>query len=155
MDRRTASGVLLCIVAAFSSSALAQISAFWEQVTITPAAIANDPTLASMQSWDLIVMTTGDWASAAMRAALPPGLAFYKHPLGGLTRPDPAIFGSSPALEFTTYVSAPSDDGTNHDTRVLGGHPQGSLLSIGDPTSAVPGTFSMSWGSLECHSFLM
>lgn len=62
MGRRPVSGLLLCIVAAFCSPAFAQITAFWQQVPITPQAITNDPALASMQCWDLMTTTTGNWA---------------------------------------------------------------------------------------------
>jgi hypothetical protein len=130
---------------AIATPAVAQITAFWQQVTISPQAIADDAALANMQCWDLMTTTTGDWASAAMRASLPLGLTFYKHPLGGLTRPDPAIFSSSPALEFTTYASSPSDNGTNNTTFVAGGHPQSQPASIGDATAPTPGIFSMVW----------
>ncbi len=123
----------------------AVITAFWQQTTITPQAIANDPVLANMQCWDLIATTTGDWASGFMRATLPSGLTFYKHPLGGLTRPDPAVVASSQALGFTTFASSPSDNGTNNSTFVVGGHPQSHPVSIGDATAPTPGTFSMGW----------
>ncbi len=136
----------ITVLMATASPAHAGITAFWRQTTITPAAIANDPALANMQCWDLMTATTGDWATAAMRATLPVGSTFYKHPVGGRTRPDPAQFTSFPALEFTTYVTSPSDDGTNNTTMLFGGHPQGGPISLGDPTSPIPGVFSMDWG---------
>ncbi len=126
----------------------AAITAFWQRATITPQAIANDPQLASMQCWDLMATTTGNWNSAQMRADLPGGRTFYKHPLGGLTKPDPSIFNSSPALEFTTYASSPSDNGTNNSTIILSGHPQGNPPSLGDPSSPIPGSFGLAWGNL-------
>ena len=131
-----------------TSRAAAQITAFWQRATITPAAIAEEPALANMQTWDLMVTTTGNWASAGMTARLPTGFTYYKHALGGQTRPDPSLFSSSPALEFTTYASAATDDGTNHTTIVLGSHHfNGEPGSIGDPTSFWPGTFDMDWGN--------
>jgi hypothetical protein len=57
----------------------AQLTAFWQRVPITPAAIAEDPTLAGMQSWDLKVTANGNWASAGLRAVLPDALTFYNH----------------------------------------------------------------------------
>ncbi len=126
----------------------AVITAFWQRTTITPQAIANDPQLAGMQCWDLVVTTTGNWLAAGMHADLPQGRTFYKHPLGGFTEPDPALFVSSPALEFTTYATSPSDNGTNHSTIILGGHPQGSPPSLGDPSSPIPGRFGLAWGNL-------
>ena len=132
-----------------TSRAAAQITAFWQRATIMPAAIAEEPALANMQSWDLMVTTTGNWASAGITARLPTGFTYYKHALGRQTRPDPSLFSSSPALEFTTYASAATDDGTNHTTIVLGSHHfNGEPGSIGDPTSFWPGTFDMDWGNL-------
>jgi hypothetical protein len=134
---------LLCVVAILSSAPLdacASITAFWQPVTITPAAISNDPALANMQCWDLMVTTTGNWASAATRADLPGGQLFYKHTLGGFTRPHPTQVASTPALAFSTYVAAPSDDGVNNSTIVVGGHPQ-ITPSLGD----LNGIFSMFW----------
>ena len=120
---------LLCVVAVLSSvpsTARASITAFWQQVTITPAAITNDPALANMQSWDLMVTASGNWASAGLRAELNPGFFFYKHPLGGLKRPSPAVIAGAPGLEFTTYVNTPNDNGLNNaNTGLLGGFPGG------------------------------
>jgi hypothetical protein len=148
MLSRTSAVLMISISVVLCGSARGAITAFWQQVTITPVAITSDPTLASMQCWDLMVTTSGNWAAAAMGATLPASLTFYKHPLGGLTRPDPGLFGASPALEFTTYVSSPSDNGTNHTTTVFGGHPQSFPPSLGDATSPFPGRFSMVWGEL-------
>jgi hypothetical protein len=120
------SAVLMILMSAVPccTSARASITAFWQPVTITPAAISNDPALANMQSWDLMVTTTGDWGDAFMWADLPAPYVYYKHANGGLTRPNPSLFGMFPALEFTTYVSSPSDDGLNQTTLIGGGHPQ-------------------------------
>ncbi len=148
MSSRTFAACGFCIVFAVYANAYAAITAFWLPVTITPQAVANDPALANMQCWDLMTTTTGDWNLALMRVLLPEGLTFYKHAQGGLTRPDPALFNMFPAIEFTTYVSSPSDDGTNNGTVVLGGHPQGHPTSLGDSTSPTPGEFSMAWGNL-------
>jgi hypothetical protein len=131
-----------------TSRAAAQITAFWQRATITPAAIAEVPALANMQSWDLLATTSGNWLSARMAARLPAGVTFYKHPLGGLTRPDPSMFNSSPALQFTTYASAANDTGTNHTTLVLGSFLfNADPASIGDATSPLPGVFDMMWGN--------
>jgi hypothetical protein len=131
-----------------TSRAAAQITAFWQRATITPAAIAEEPALANMQSWDLMVTTTGNWASAGMHARLPISFTYYKHALGGQTRPDPLLFDTSPALAFTTYASAATDDGTIHTTAVLGSFLfNGEPGSIGDPTSFWPGAFDMNWGN--------
>jgi hypothetical protein len=138
--------VLMILMSAMPccTSARASITAFWQPVTITPAAISNDTTLANMQCWDLMVTTTGNWNAAGMGVVLPTGLVFYKHPLVEFIRPDPALFGSSPALEFSTYVSCPSETGTNHTTVVLSAFPQGFNPHLGD----LNGRFSMVWADV-------
>jgi hypothetical protein len=147
MLRRPVIGwAILCIAAA--TPVFAQITAFWQQVTITPAAIANDPTLASMQCWDLMTTTTGNWSTAEMNAQLSTGNFFYKHPLGGFTKPPPAAVANSPALAFTTYVTSPNDDGMNNNTQILSGHPQSRPISLGDQSAVSPGEFSLAWGEL-------
>ena len=83
-------------------AARADLVAFWQSNPITPQAVANDPVLAGMQSWSLMATnTSGYFQWAALRAVLPPGNAFYRHPLGGSVRPNPALFSQHPALEFT------------------------------------------------------
>ena len=83
------------------------------RVPIHAAAIANDPALATMQSWDLKVMARrglgvrGHVAGARRRAA-----RSTQNQFGGSTRPNPAFFQVVPALEFTTYITAPSDIGS-------------------------------------------
>lgn len=140
--------VTVSVTSACAPSAPAAITAFWRPVTITPAAIANDPVLANMQTFDLMVTTDGNWASAGMRAVLPGSNRFYKNALGGNTRPGPAFLPLFPALEFTTYVTAPGDTGAAGAPSVLGGFPEGSPTSLGDAGAPIPGTFSMSWGDL-------
>ena len=130
-----------------TSRAAAEITAFWQRATITPAAISEEPALANMQTWDLLATTTGNWQSAGLWAQLPASSTYYKHPLAALTRPDPALFGSSPAVEFTTFVSAANDNGTNHTTVVLGAHVIGPPPSLGDPSSPIPGLFTIDWGN--------
>jgi hypothetical protein len=82
MLSRTSAVLLISISVVLCGSARGSITAFWQQVTITPAAITNDPALANMQCWDLMTTTTGNWASAGVEAILPAGSFFYKHPLG-------------------------------------------------------------------------
>jgi hypothetical protein len=52
---------------------------------------------------------------------------FYKHALGGNTKPNPAFFPIAPALEWTTYVTCPGDTGSSGAPSVLGGYPEGDL----------------------------
>jgi hypothetical protein len=144
MLSRTSAVLMISMSVVLCTSARGSITAFWQPVTITPAAISNDPALANMQCWDLMVTASGDWNAAALAAALPDGFVFYKHPTGGFIHPDPRLFGSQPALEFTTYVSSPTEDGTNHVTIVIGGFPQSQQAHLGD----LNGRFSMLWGDL-------
>lgn len=133
---------------AIATPAFAQITAFWQQVTITPQAIGNDPALASMQCWDLMTTTSGDWSAAGMRAVLPTGSFFYKHPMGGVRPPSPAAIAAGPALAFTTHVNTPKNNGLNNgNTHLLGGF-ENEPMSIGDVTADQPGVFSISWGDL-------
>src|SRR5687768_15854001 len=106
-------------VGATATAAQAAITATWVPVAINAAAIAHDPQLATKQSWDLRVTTDGNWASAGMRVILPAGQTFYKNALGSNTKPNPAFITIAPSLEFTTYVTAPGDTGSQGAPSVL------------------------------------
>jgi hypothetical protein len=137
--------IVLTIVPA--TVARAEITAFWQRATIPPAALAEQPALADMQTWDLVVTTDGNWASAGLRATMPVGQFFWQHPLGGLTGPRPDLLPIFPALEFDTFAADPAWYAGS--PIVLGGFPENQPPpSDGGPTSAVPGVFSMSWGNL-------
>lgn len=137
----------IILTAFLSSGARAAFTAFWVPVPFSPAALAEDPTLGSMVTWRLLVTTDGDWLSAAMRVELPPGYTFYQHPLGSIRNPNPATVAQYPALEFTTHVTTPTDNGVNQTTTVLGGWPTGTP-STGSASSTRPGVFSAAWGDL-------
>src|SRR5687767_9949136 len=128
--------------------AVAQVSAAWQRVPITPAAVAHDPQLVDMQCWDLRVTTTGNWDVGGLRAVLPPGNFFYKSALGSSTRPNPALFTFAPSLEFTTYLTAPGDVGTASAPSILGGFPE-DPFSLGHASAPIPGTVSAVWGDLN------
>ena len=122
--------------------AKATMTAFWQQRTISAAAIAHDPQLADMQSWSL--MTTydiGRWVSAGVRATLPAGHVFYHHPLGGNIAPNPLLLPQFPALEFDTYVTDP----LRTTTGILGGWPSSPNASFGGANDPIPGNFNVSW----------
>jgi hypothetical protein len=148
MLSRTSAVFVILVSDVLCTGAKASITAFWQPVTITPAAISNDPALANMQCWDLMVTASGNWASAGMRAELNAGFFFYKHPLGGLKRPSPAAIAGAPGLEFTTYVNTPNDNGVNNANTLLAGGFPGGVESLGDITAPEPGTFSINWGDL-------
>jgi hypothetical protein len=130
----------------FCAIAQAQpITAFWQRATITPEAIADDPQLANMQSWDLMTTTTGDWVFAGLRAQLPPGSYFYRHLSGSFKSPSPAAVAIAPALAFTTHVNTPNDDGLNNPNTLLLGGFKDEPMQLGEDT----GVFSVSWGDLN------
>lgn len=152
--RRTVVCGLVWIVA-IARAAQADLTAFWQNNSVTPQAIADDPALASMQSWSVMVTNTdGFFASAGLRAVLPVGNNFYRNPLGGDTRPGAAAMVGHPALVFHTYVTAPrqSPSGLNYPV-ILGGFPQGEQLSFGGQLDSIPGTFSVSWGDIDPNSW--
>lgn len=146
------------VAATLTSSSQAAITAFFVPIasgngsigSVYPAAaLANDPQLQTMQTWDIIVTTDGNWASAGFQAILPTGQFFYKHALGGSTKPNSLFFSIAPALEFTSYVTSPGDTGASGAPSILGYYPEEpGPGSIGDPTSTRPGRFSFSWGDL-------
>src|SRR5688500_9826183 len=112
MKRGTAcTAIITVVVALCAAPAAAQLTALWQPVPISPKAVDDDPQLAQMQSWDLMVTTTGDWASAGLRAVLPPGNAFYNHRFGSNSEPNPALIAAFPGLGFDTYTTQPGDTG--------------------------------------------
>jgi hypothetical protein len=129
---------------ALCAAARADLTAFWRHNPITPEAIADDPVLAGMQSWSVMVTNTdGLFASAGLRAVLPPSSTFYRNINAGNFRPTAAQQLQHPALTFHTYVTAP--DETN--VIIVGGFPQPlPPASFGGPFDPIPGTFSVSWG---------
>lgn len=132
-------------------SARAALSVFWRNNPISSAAIADDPALANMQSWSLMATNEqGVFASAGLRASLPPGRTFYRHPLGNEVRPGASQQLANPAMAFHTYVTmprqAPDPPGFNAPS-ILGSFPVTEPpLSFGGSADALPGTFSVSWG---------
>jgi hypothetical protein len=136
----------LCLAAAVACASLATaaqaaITSTWIRSDPTPAAIAQDPALATMQSYLLrITHTNGDWSSAGVQVTLTGG-NYYNHALGGNTLPNPALVGLFAGLAYDTYVSSPTDNGTNNVTNVLGGFPSG-------PASLSGNVFSVAWGDL-------
>ena len=113
----------------------------WQPVPISPAAIADDPQLADMVTFDLIVTTTADWNSAGLRVVMPAGAAFYNHPQGGQTAPNPTLLPLFPALGFDTYVNGPG--GFSSPPVILGPFPEGPPPAIFGLTE-----LSVSWGDL-------
>ena len=138
------------LLATLSASVRADLTAFWRHNPITPQAIADDPALAGMQSWSaMITNTDGLWASAGLRAVLPAGLRFYRHPTGGLFRPTISQQNTNPALAFHTYLTDPTQSlvtGSGAPV-ILGGFPElGEQYSLGGASDAIPGTLAVAWG---------
>ncbi len=132
----------VAVVATCAAGARGAIHFNFTANPISAAAIAQDPALANMQSWDLNAITDGDWASAGVLMTLPAGMNFYNHAFGGNTRPSPALIAVFPGLEFDTYVSSPADTGASGAPAILGGYPEG------DPMSLSGNVISVSWGDL-------
>jgi hypothetical protein len=144
------SALAVALVGIIPSTARAQLTAFWQRAPITPQAVADDPALANMQSWDLKV-TCNDWRTAGLRAILPAGLTFYNHPVGTNERPNPAFTQVFPALAFDTYVGTvldhPGPAPFIHGS-FPAGHPvtmAGSLVSVswGEEAANAPGTYQI------------
>ena len=129
-------------VGSIASTASAAITASWTPVTISAAAIAQDPALATMQSWDLRVTTDGDWASGGLEMTLPAGSSFYNHAFGGNTKPSPALIAAFAGLEFDSYATGPGDNGVSGAPAILGGFPEGT------PVSTSGNRWGVSWGDL-------
>lgn len=91
-------------VAVSVSAAQALVLPFVEEVTISPAAIAADPVLASYRAFDLkVTIDPGDqFLVAGMTSILSSG-SFYS-PVGGGTTP---VLNASGNLLFDTYVTIP------------------------------------------------
>jgi hypothetical protein len=148
----TCAGLVVAVAAPSTASAV--IVANWQPNTISPAAIADNPALASMQSWSLMVTHgDGDWGSAGVELTLPAGNAFFQHSFGGNTRPNPALTTVFPSLAYDTYVSSPGDTGSAGAPFILGPFPpaagSGQLgpqrLSViwGDFVATPPGTYEI------------
>ncbi len=152
LTRRNRIRVLASAAAAsvgLSSAAFATITATWQTVPISAQAIASDPLLASMQSWDLIVNVNdiGDWGSAGLRVDLASGLFYQPQTFNGNTRPTQSVINANPNVAYDTYVTGPEDNGTTGQPVILGGHPA-DPASFGGANDPLPGTFSVSWGDL-------
>ncbi len=160
MSCRTVGLLILYIGVALCSPAHAAITAFWVPVasgdgsvgTLYPTAATGgefgDPVLLGMQTWDLRVITTGDWSEAGMRAELPSG-SFYRGSNAGVTKPVTALPGQ--ARDFWTYVSIPSDASPDPSNIIVpGGFPQGEPVSNGTSNGDnIPGVFSCRWMDLH------
>lgn len=147
---------ILCSLVLFfaaAGAAQADLTAFWQHNPITPQAISNDPSLANMQSWSVMIThTNGYWTSAGARLTLPAGFNFYRNPFGGSTRPSLAAINANPALEFHTYITSPHQIFGNHSPSVINGFPDGTV-SFGGPLDSIPGIFSVSWGHPEATNW--
>lgn len=140
--------IVLIFVCVFTAAAArGQIGFFFRPVTIRTAAIVEQPQLANYSCIDFMVVTSGDWDSAQVRLTLPAGMTFFKHPVAGNTKPYLG-FPVFPSLEYSTYVTGPSDAGGGINAPLIdGGWIPGEPFSLGDATSVAPGVFSGSWRS--------
>jgi hypothetical protein len=142
--------VAWCAGLAVCSIARADLTAFWRNNPITPQAIANDPTLAGMQSWSVMVTHTDSyWHFAGARLTLPAGSTFYRRPFGGNFLPSASAIAADPALAFHTYLTTPHHIVGNHTPAILTGLPLKEPVSLGGPSDPLPGVVSAIWGHPE------
>lgn len=149
MSARSVFALFLLTLLGAVSTADAALTASWRANAITATAISNDPMLAIMQSWSLVATnTTGYFQAVGLRAVLPQGQYFYRHPLGGSVRPTQAAINANPALAFHTYMTSQQQVSGQSigGPAIFGGFPETEPLSFGGPFDAIPGTFSASWG---------
>jgi hypothetical protein len=144
--------IAICIALAACSSARAELTAFWRHNPITPEAVADDPALAGMQSWSVMIThDNGYWVSAGARLTLPSGSVYYRSALGGDVRPRSVDIATHPALAFHTYITSPHHTiAGSRSPSVLGSFPENEPpASLGGAGDHVPGRFSVSWGHPE------
>ena len=150
--RTTRRRLIVCAVSAATGAARAaagNIFTTWQEVPIPPEAVADDPRLADMRCAELLVTTSAHWASAGINANLGFYGTFYRHPAATTyTRPDPALVAGHPGLAFSTYVTAPADNGVTGPPIVIEGFPASVPLSFGDESSPLPGVLSVGWGNM-------
>ena len=67
--------------------------------------------------WEMRATEPSDWTNSRLDVTLSAG-QMYNHPSGGVTEPDPALFGTFPNLQWDTYVTIP--DGFDGDVILAG-----------------------------------
>ncbi len=107
--------VFATMAACASSPARATIQTFLKPVPISAAAVAAEPALAEMQTWDLTVRVPQgeNWGHTGFLAQLTQG-SFYNSPFGAYW-PLPQVWGVLPQLRYDTFVTQaadPNDDAT-------------------------------------------
>jgi len=73
-------------------------------LTAEVQAVDNSALLTGYVTQDIVIQTDTDWLSTQMVVTLTAGTV-YQNAHGGVTSPDPSLFGTYPALQFDTYVS--------------------------------------------------
>ena len=111
-----------------------------ELVPIDPAAVTQDPALATCRSYDLLATSDGDLISINLTVTADGGGGIYNHAMegspGDAGPPDPAWVTMFAGLAYDTYVNMPGTTllllGTLHDP-VPASIQYGDLTSVGDP----------------------
>lgn len=89
--------VVALILACFSGVASAFVDIEWVPVD-------NHGLIPGYSTYDMYIDTDGTWCCSAMVFELSQG-SFYQDPLGGITKPSPALISLVPTVEFDTYVA--------------------------------------------------
>ncbi len=138
----------LLIVSFLASGALAAPTHSWvlvqEGLTLSSDA-AQTPLAGTYSSWDLMVTTGTDFATAQIIAHTDtPGTIFH-HSFGSNTAPNSALVGSFPHLEFDTYVTTPPGTYPDHVSQVSPAD-LAAELGIPDPGTLMTDTdMSIGW----------
>ena len=83
--------------------------------------------------WEMRATAPADWTNSRLDVTLSSGL-MYNDPAGGVTEPDPGLFGTHPNLQWDTYVTVP------------GGY--GGEVRFGGEVVMEDTTVGISWGDL-------
>ena len=62
--------------------------------------------------WEMLFSARVDWTNSRMDLSLSSG-SMYNDPAGGVTEPDPGLFGTHPNLRWDTYVTVPAGVGAD------------------------------------------
>ena len=99
------------MILAIASAAQAVMTFEAVEATITPAALANDPTLVGARCWDVQVTSTYDIVGFSITAFTFDGGILYNHMFGqphDVGEPNPAWVIGMPALAYDSYGNTPS-----------------------------------------------
>jgi hypothetical protein len=103
-------GLAAAVMTSVASAAVDQFNVDWLDTSAVAA-------LDGYRSQDLVIDFTGQWTGAQLQVELTRG-SIYQDTFGDNDPPNPAFFGSQPALEFDTFVMAGN---LTNDVSLFGG----------------------------------